>query len=325
MKRCPNCNRTYTDEALSFCLHDGTPLVGVNVPPPAYNADPTVQTPGSRYANTPIATHRQDTPLVNQMRPSPTWSPMPGPQPPRRSVWPWIIGIVAILGFMGFGVLILVLALASMNANKNSNANSRLANSNTNQWNANVNSTRPAFKDDFSTEDWQTGTYAYGTAWYKDDEYHLRAKQGGYTVMYAPNKNYQTENATIRVTTRSVEGISPTGGYGLVVHSQKSKDTQAISNYAFLIRTGDTPDFQVVHQLAGKKYTVKEWSRSPYIRGGASPNQLEVVARNSLLTFYVNGHQLTSLTAMPDSVRGLAGFYTTDANDVAFDDLEIIH
>lgn len=261
--------------------------------------------------------------MVNQMRNSQSWSPMPGPQQPKRSVWPWIIGIVAILGVMGVGVVILIVALAGMNSNRNSNTNTRLVNRNANQWNANV-SSAPAFSDDFSTQNWQTGTYAYGTAWYKDDEYHVRANRGGYLVMYAPNKSYQTENATVRVTTRSVEGVSPTAGYGLVVHSQKSNATQAISNYAFLIRTGDTPDFQVLHHLGGKKYTVKEWSRSPYIRSGANTNQLQVTARNSLLTFSVNGHELTTLTAMPDSVRGLVGFYTTDANDVAFDDLEII-
>ena len=26
MKRCPTCNRTYTDASLNFCLEDGTPL-----------------------------------------------------------------------------------------------------------------------------------------------------------------------------------------------------------------------------------------------------------------------------------------------------------
>src|SRR5215213_2152654 len=27
MKRCPECSRNYTDDTLSFCLEDGTPLV----------------------------------------------------------------------------------------------------------------------------------------------------------------------------------------------------------------------------------------------------------------------------------------------------------
>src|SRR5260370_32729369 len=32
MKRCPQCNRTYTDDALSFCLDDGSPLAAAPDP-----------------------------------------------------------------------------------------------------------------------------------------------------------------------------------------------------------------------------------------------------------------------------------------------------
>src|SRR5215213_55715 len=36
MKRCPECRRDYTDDTLSFCLEDGTPLVyGVSAAEPA--------------------------------------------------------------------------------------------------------------------------------------------------------------------------------------------------------------------------------------------------------------------------------------------------
>jgi hypothetical protein len=247
---------------------------------------------------------------------------MPGPAPPRRSAWPWVIGIVAILGVMGIGVVILVVALATMNANRNSNV--RVANRNTNQWNANVNSARPAFNDDFSAENWRTGTYPYGSAWYQDGEYHLRANKGGYMIIYGPNKNYQTDNATVRVTTRSVEGPAATGGHGLVVHSSQLKDGQTVENYAFLIRTGDAPGFQVIHHVGGHKDPLKEWTPSVFIRGGSSTNQLEVVARDSQLTFAVNGHVVTSVTAVPGSAKGMAGFYSSGGNDVAFDDLAIV-
>jgi len=37
MKRCPSCNRTYTDTSLNFCLEDGTPLVA-DAPPVDPNA-----------------------------------------------------------------------------------------------------------------------------------------------------------------------------------------------------------------------------------------------------------------------------------------------
>jgi hypothetical protein len=323
MKTCPNCNRTYTDQALSFCLHDGTPLTEVPTAP-AYNPSaPTVQAPDSRYTNPPLGTSPPATPMVNQMRSAPQWSPMPGPPPARRSVWPWIIGIVAILGFMGFGVLILIFALAGMNSrNANANTSPPGANRNTN-WNANANP-GGSFRDDFRTEDWTAGTYTYGTAWYVNDEYHMHANKGGYIAMYAPSQKYQTENATVRVTMRSVDGSSPTAGYGLLIHSERAKQSKAIGNYAFLIRTGSTPAYQVVQNREGKPYPVVTWTTTPYLRGGSNPNQIEVVSRNGQLSFSVNGHQLTSFAGLPNALRGIAGFYTTDANEIAFDDLEII-
>jgi len=324
MKTCPNCRRTYTDEALSFCLHDGSPLVAAPVAPPVYNPSaPTGgSSPGSRYANPPIDPRVPGAPMVNQMRQATSWSPMGGPQQPRRSVWPWIIGIVAILGFMAFGVLILFFALANVNRNRNLNAN--VANRNTNQWNANANPGRPSFVDDFSSPDWTTGTYPYGKAWYKDDEFHLHANRGGFIAMYAPSQKYQTENAIVRVTARNVDGVTPTAGYGLLIHSDRSKETKAINNYSFLIRTGSDPAYQIVQNRGGKQYPVVTWTTTPYLRGGANTNQLEVSSRNSQITFSVNGHQLTSFKGMSDALRGITGFYSTDASEVAFDDLEIV-
>ena len=40
MKRCPACNQTYADDALSFCPNDGTSLVGASGP--TYNPQATI-------------------------------------------------------------------------------------------------------------------------------------------------------------------------------------------------------------------------------------------------------------------------------------------
>ena len=324
MKRCPNCNRTYTDDSLSFCLADGTPLLSADASPPSYDANLNVPSPAGVP---PPPAYRPDPPLVNQVRPAPAWSPMPVLQPRKRSAWPWIIGGVAIVGFMGLGLLILIFALAAMNANSNNrnrNSNSRLANRNANYSNANVESaTTPEFSDDFSTESWGTGAYAYGTLWYHDDEYHMHANKGGYIVMYGPNKDYETENATVRVTVRSVDGISPASGYGLVVHGEKSKDKGELEDYAFLIRTGDSPAYEVVQHKGGTQTTMVSWTRSPIIRTGTSTNQLEVRTRDKLLSFYINGQFVNSIRDAAGFLRGRAGLYTSDANEVAFDDMEI--
>lgn len=333
MKRCPNCNRTFTDDSLSYCLQDGTPLVGTDVPPPSYNPPSYNTTP--RYPRAPDTSpppqvaHRPDTPLVNQMRISPSWSPMPVLQPRKRSVWPWIIGGVAIVGFMGLGVLILILAIASMNTNSNNrnrNSNSRLVNRNANSSNANVKSaTTPEFSDDFSIQSWGTGSSSYGDIRYRDGQYHMHANKGGYMVMLGPDQNYETGNGTVRVTARSVDGVSPTSGYGLVVHAEKSRDKDEMLHYAFLIRTDEKPAYKVIQHRGSTQKPMTGWIRSAIIRSGTSTNQIEVRTMNEWLMFYINGQYMTRIMNTAGSLRGRVGLYTTDANEVAFDDLEIIH
>lgn len=335
MKRCPTCNRTYTDEALNFCLEDGTPLVNAAAPvgdPYAtirYDPHPTTPPPADVY--------RQQAPLLNQVELSAQprqWSPLPAMPPKRKSnaVW-WILGGIMVLAIIVVGAAIMILALASMNKNKNSNVNIRPANSNTrvnrnansnaNTANLNSNSNLPStFTDNFTDQNWGTGTFAFGDIWYADGEYHMRAKDKSYLVMYAPNASYNTENATTKVTTRDVEGTAASSGYGLIVHGEKTKGG-ALEDYAFLIYTGSEPQYQVLKHKAGAQTTVVPWTRSRVIRSGTNPNQIEVRARGSELTFYINGQYIDRITDSENFRRGVAGFYASGTSEVAFDDLQI--
>src|SRR6266496_1218793 len=163
MKRCPQCNRTYTDDALSFCLDDGSPLAAVTEQPPMDTA-PTVQYPPPRETSQPTIAYRP-----GQMPPAPpSWSPVPPPQPQKRSVWPWLLGIGAIVVLMGIGLVVLIFVVArisSRNSNDRANINSnnsnlhsnRNSNSNLANTNSNSNSRSSAsFTDDFSTKSWST-------------------------------------------------------------------------------------------------------------------------------------------------------------------------
>ncbi|HEU4510639.1 MAG TPA: hypothetical protein VFR78_20585, partial [Pyrinomonadaceae bacterium] len=76
MKRCPTCNRTYTDPALNFCLEDGTPLA--NAAPPDPNA--TIRYPGPRDTEPP------KTEIYHPPTPVPGPRP-PSPQPPPPQQW----------------------------------------------------------------------------------------------------------------------------------------------------------------------------------------------------------------------------------------------
>jgi Domain of unknown function (DUF4440) len=124
MKRCPTCNRTFTDRNLSFCTEDGTPLITL----PSDEA--TVDSPGIANGG---AIPGKDTGAGNQ---STGWTP-PAYQPPgsalsgkesKRKNWPWVVGILAILLIVVAGVGIAAIVIpkmlrASVNKNRPGNAN----------------------------------------------------------------------------------------------------------------------------------------------------------------------------------------------------------
>ncbi|HEX7530893.1 MAG TPA: hypothetical protein VF333_07110, partial [Pyrinomonadaceae bacterium] len=88
MKRCPQCNRTYADDGLSFCLDDGSPLLSTSVPTPS-DPSATVQYPQARdtSAQPTIAFNPgQVPPPAISPTPPPVWSPMPPTAAQKRSI-----------------------------------------------------------------------------------------------------------------------------------------------------------------------------------------------------------------------------------------------
>jgi U5 snRNP spliceosome subunit len=329
MKRCPQCNRNYEDDALSFCLDDGSPLVSASAPS-SFDPSATVQYPQPRDTSPPPTVAFQPGQPPPPI-PPPAWSPMPPPQTRKRSVWPWLIGIGAVVVFMGIGVVILIFAVASVtNTNNNNNNraglntnnnNNRAPNRNSNE-NTNTRSDLTNFTDDFSIQSWGTRPSQYGKSWYQDESYHMSATKGYYIVMYAPDKpEYKTENATVRVGLRSIDGDPPVTGYGLVVHGAMNEDK--LEDYAFLIYNGSDPKYKIVEHKDGKEGKLVDWTSSSAIRTGTSPNQIEVRIRDLKMDLYINGQFVTTITDVNSYRHGRAGLYTSDAGEVAFDDLEV--
>lgn len=121
MKRCPTCNKTFTDQNVSFCIEDGTPLVTT-----AVQADETtVVSPSPGEGSNPPA------PQAYTPR---DWQP-PDYQPPgfqipanaasKRKVWPWVIGIVAVgvIGLIALGIVAAILVRNMRSASYRSSAN----------------------------------------------------------------------------------------------------------------------------------------------------------------------------------------------------------
>jgi thioredoxin 1 len=180
-----------------------------------------------------------------------------------------------------------------------------------------------SFKDDFSEKQWTTGSSAFGNLWYEGGEYHMHATSGGFIVIYAPGKKeYGTENATISVTARSVYENGPNTGYGMVVYGEKK--SRQLEDYGFLIFTGPNPKYKIVVHKGGTEKVLLDWTPSGEIQSGTRPNRLEVKTRDQDLEFSVNGRHLTTIPDSEGWKRGMVGLYTSQTNDVAFDDLEIV-
>ncbi|HWS99927.1 MAG TPA: DUF4190 domain-containing protein [Pyrinomonadaceae bacterium] len=100
MKRCPNCQRTYPDDAPGFCVNDGTQLVTEEAPaydpqktilaspPPPPAAPPPQYNPAPPQAPPPPA-YQQPNEAAG-IKPPTGWQPQPPPQaqPPAAAPWP---------------------------------------------------------------------------------------------------------------------------------------------------------------------------------------------------------------------------------------------
>jgi hypothetical protein len=346
MKRCPTCNRTYTDLSLNFCLEDGTPLAADG--PTAADPNATIRYPSPRDTSEPPPTEiyrpepppppppaapRSQRPTAPQPPPPQQWTPTPVAMPPQKksnAIW-WILGGLLAVLVIGVGLVVMVIALASLGSNTNSNLNANSRNDNRNSNVAvnanvtNVNALPPAsLADDFSQQKWGVGTSQFGRIWYQAGQYHMTSKAGTFVVMYAPSDDYNTENATVKITARSVDGSVPSAGFGLMVHCAQSKAKQ-LEDYALLIYPSDEPEYEVIMHKNGVQSALVARTKSSAIRSGSSPNQLEIRIKGSELSFYANGQFLTRINDDENYKRGRAGLYTSDIHEVVFDDLTIDH
>jgi len=338
MKQCPACNRTYTDDELLFCLEDGTPLQTVGRASDAPTAldsayDPnktlafspareTSPSPANAYSPTPVS---QPPAQQSWSPPVPQYTPAPQAQAARKSGGKrWIIIAIAAVLVLGIGIVVLLSVIIKPGtANWNPATTNKSSSSGSMNANRSTTTAPPAhFKDDFSTQNWPTGESAYGS-FYEGGEYHMKGKPSIYIYMFPYNKaTYISRDADVKVTARSVDGNPPSNGYGLIIHG-KSNEKRNLEGYGFLINNNLPAKYKIAQFVDGRLTNMVDWTESPIIGTGTTPNQIEVRAKGSQLSLYINGQFVKSITDTSNITDGSVGLYTTETNEVAFDDMEI--
>jgi type II secretory pathway pseudopilin PulG len=155
VKRCPTCKKTFTEEHLSFCVDDGTPLANLD---PSDDEATVVRSAAeggsSETSGVSAPSGERDS---NPYQPPGSYIPPGSYGERKRQTWPWILGIFAILFLVlgGLGIAAVVLLprmMRASNTNVNLNANvERRNNSNGNLNSANSNS--PESNTNSSTEE----------------------------------------------------------------------------------------------------------------------------------------------------------------------------
>ena len=123
MKRCPTCNKTFTDSGLSFCVDDGTPLI---TDPPDDEA--TVVRPRNENSS---GSDAMPEPARPAYQPPSYVPPGSGTQTNRRT-WPLLVGllVLVVVVFAGLGIAAVILFPRMLRASSNANAGNVNANTN---------------------------------------------------------------------------------------------------------------------------------------------------------------------------------------------------
>jgi hypothetical protein len=128
MKRCPTCKRAFEDDSLAYCLDDGTPLVA-EVSQRADSQD-TIVTPSPGEVGDRDLPPTQYAQLGGKATVSASAVQIPSmpsynAPPPKRRVWPWVVGGLAAFFLIGI-VIAAVVAIPMMIKNSN-NSNRTIA------------------------------------------------------------------------------------------------------------------------------------------------------------------------------------------------------
>lgn len=342
MKICPQCNKTYDDDNLNFCLDDGSVLnqgggstqnnfgetIRMNQGDSGQNDLPATMIINQPPPTTP---HQSQNPGFNQplgggQQNQTNWGNSPQVVQPAKKgskSWLWVLGIVGVLVVVCGGGLVAFIAFVN-NFDDNTNWNSDIdGNKNVVSNSKPKTSPTPDDRKNSKKVDLSVlakGVTSYGTLSYENGELMMNAKQESYYFAMPAGLAYKTENATTKVTVKNTKNIATTLGYGLIFHSKPQLLQQ---DYAFLIDT-ESQRYRIVRHVPGDEVVIAEWTDSDLIKSGSEENNLEVRDEGSEMKFYINSSLVTTKPNAFGFRGGIAGLYVGTTSPITFSDFEII-
>ena len=174
-------------------------------------------------------------------------------------------------------------------------------------------------EDDFSSEDWGTGTDADSSVEYMNDALNMSVFKDYWFVWSTPNDE-DYENIHIEVTAKN-DSTDSTGAFGIICNLNNVTDT----SYYFAV-TG-------AGEYAIGRYTLVDdvlltndgqWGESSAITSGAASYRIGADCGNGTLTLYVDGQQVDSVND-DYYTTGNVGLFAwsgeeVNGTDVTFDD-----
>ena len=180
---------------------------------------------------------------------------------------------------------------------------------------SNLGGSNAILQDDFSSEQWGTGTDSDSSIEYANNALHMLVFTENYYVWSTPNdENYENIHMEVTVINNNTD---PTTAFGIMCHQQVTD-----SGYYFAI----TPAGQ--YAIAKNTVTEKDvfltndntWEYSDVITPNAGSYRLGVDCGNGSLALYVDGKQVDSASDA-DFTNGGVALFTWSGEDVASADV----
>jgi Domain of unknown function (DUF4388) len=159
-------------------------------------------------------------------------------------------------------------------------------------------------------------------AGWSDGAYRMRAAEATHFVaVAAPGEDVaDLGDVNLSATFRKTGG-PPGGGYGVIIRDQGPlpRDGMNQAMNAYVLEAGDLGEYGVWRREGDHWVDLVPWTRGASVHPGGSPNDLQVRAVGSQITFMLNGVQVASLDDATLPAGGVGVFAGGDFNEVALD------